>query len=339
MVAVLFVLTLLLLLYEVGARGFAVGLVLAVVPAPFYVLLALWLDRYEPEPRSLLAVTFMWGASIAVFVSFLANTAFETALAAVIGDAAETVGTIVSAPIIEELAKGIVLVLLFLTERDEFDNVTDGIVYAAMAGLGFATVENVLYYGNAVSKGIDEGVTTFVLRGIASPFAHPLFTAMTGIGLGVARETFHAPTRVLAPVLGLMGAMFLHFLWNVSSSVGDAFFAAYLLVMLPTFVGVLLVVRSSLRREAQIIRSHLVSLVDAGALTPVEIDVLCSTRGRLVASLHAARAGGLAGWRRRAAFHHACTELAFQRWRLARGIVTADGEGEAVWVERVVKLK
>src|SRR5205809_319359 len=79
-----------------------------------------------------------------------------------------------------------------LFRRREFDGVVDGIVLAGLSGLGFAFTENVLYFGRAFLAGQEQSLTTgffavgftFVLRGVLSPFAHPLFTAMTGIGLG-----------------------------------------------------------------------------------------------------------------------------------------------------------
>ena len=45
-----------------------------------------------------------------------------------------------------------ILVIFFFWKKDEFDGVVDGIVYASMAGLGFAMTENILYYGNAAQR-------------------------------------------------------------------------------------------------------------------------------------------------------------------------------------------
>ncbi|HEX8904279.1 MAG TPA: PrsW family intramembrane metalloprotease, partial [Longimicrobiaceae bacterium] len=164
---------------DLGPRAFFMGVVLAVVPVPIYLALALWLDRFEPEPPVTLAQTFAWGASVAVLVSLCLNTYTESTLARLFGQhAAEIGGRIVSAPLVEELSKGIALVILFRTLHDEFDDVLDGVVYAAMVGLGFAMMENVQYYGAAVEEGGHSSVLTFAIRGMMAPFAHPLFTAM-----------------------------------------------------------------------------------------------------------------------------------------------------------------
>ena len=317
--AALCLFTLLLVLGELGPVAFAGGVGLAVLPVPAYLLLALWLDRYEPEPARMLAATFFWGASVAVFLAVMLNSLFGALVEPHLGAWADAATAVLAAPVVEELAKGGALFLVYRRAHDEFDNVTDGVIYAAMVGLGFAMIENVQYYGRALADPATEPWGVFFLRGVASPFAHPLFTAMTGIGLGLGRETVRGHQhRVLAPLAGLGTAVLLHMLWNLSASVGDAFAWTYLLVMVPVFVGTLLLVRRALRREARMIRAHLAHLLDGETLSAEELEALCSVRGRLAASLAAARRDGLAGWRRRSDYHRAVTELAFHRWRVAR---------------------
>ena len=59
-----------------------------------------------------------------------------------------------------------------------------------MAALGFAMSENILYYGKAAAMGGGEALTaTLIIRGFFAPFSHPLFTSLTGIGLGLARQS------------------------------------------------------------------------------------------------------------------------------------------------------
>jgi RsiW-degrading membrane proteinase PrsW (M82 family) len=313
--------TMLLVALETGAAGFAVGLLLALLPLPIYIALALWIDRYEKEPFLMIGLAFLWGASVAVFFSFILNSLMGALFVALVGASfAQVAGAVLSAPLIEETAKGGALFLLYFWKRDEFDNVTDGILYAALAGLGFATTENVLYYGSAFAEGIHGPIVAFFLRGILSPFSHPLFTAMTGIGLGLAREFRHGSWRWLAPVVGLVLAIALHAAWNLSASLGVVFFATYLFVMVPFFLGALALVAWSLRRERGILRAHLAPYAAAGELSADELDGLVSARSRFRSRLAAARAEGLRGWRRAGAFHHAAGELAFHRWRQSRGL-------------------
>ncbi len=314
-------LTLGLVALETGIGGLAVGLVLALVPFPVYLSLALWLDRYEKEPLAMLALALLWGGTVAVFISYVLNSLVGASFFALGGKTAAEVATaVVSAPPIEEGAKGAALFGLFFLKSDEFDNVTDGIVYAAIVGLGFATAENVLYYGNAAAEGMGNSMAAFFMRGVLSPYSHPLFTAMTGIGLGIARETKDPTLKWLAPGAGLGLAIVLHALWNVSAALGPAFFVAYLFIMLPSFLGVLALVGWSLGRERAILRVQLAPYLTAGEITADEMERLASPGARLRYRLDALWYEGPAGWRRTGAFQRAAAELAFHGWRRGRGL-------------------
>src|SRR5688572_4970457 len=138
------------------------GLIIAVIasfvafiPALLYVLPLMWLDRYDPEPMWLLALAFAWGALVAVLVSFVLNTGIGIGVAVAVGGRegailGDIVGAVISAPVVEEGSKGVGLLLLLIFFRKYFDDVLDGIVFAGVIALGFATVENVLYYGRAI---------------------------------------------------------------------------------------------------------------------------------------------------------------------------------------------
>jgi protease PrsW len=292
--------------------GLIVGMLMAAVPVPFYVAFSTWVDRFEPEPPWLLAFAFLWGSTIAVFFSILLN--------GIAGELfASHLVAIATAPVVEETAKAGALVLLFVWRRDEFDNVTDGIIYAAMVGLGFAMTENIQYYSTAVAADGGKGAAiVFVLRGIMSPFSHPLYTSMTGIGLGIARESDRRNVKLIAPVAGLVGAILLHSLWNLSASLGLVFFAAYFFVMAPALAGVVVVAVFSLRREARIIRSHLESVVAERVLTAEDVAVVTSVQRRIAASGQALMRNGFRQWRARRRFHALVTELAFHAWRARR---------------------
>jgi RsiW-degrading membrane proteinase PrsW (M82 family) len=206
----------LLMFLSVGVVPAVVAAVIAFTPVFFYLLPLIWLDRYDPEPLWLLVLAFSWGAIVAVLVSFIINTVLGVAVGiAVSPDAGDAVGSVLSAPIFEEGSKGLGLVLLLVFFRRYFDDVLDGIVFAGVIAFGFATVENVLYYGGAYREHGWDGVKVlFLLRGILSPFAHATFTSMTGIGCGVSRESHNKGVRILAPVAGYFGAVLLHATWN-----------------------------------------------------------------------------------------------------------------------------
>jgi RsiW-degrading membrane proteinase PrsW (M82 family) len=315
-----------------GPAGLVVGMLLAALPVPFYVALALAVDRYEKEPVSMLGMAFLWGATGAVFISFILNSINSAFFGAIGGEGAAAFGgSVISAPLVEETAKALALFLFFFWKKDEFDGVLDGIVYAGMVGLGFAMTENVSYYGQALASGGLAG--TVVIRGVLAPFSHPLFTAMTGVGLGIARETTRRNLKVVAPLAGLALAMILHGTWNLSASFGAAFLGVYFLVMVPTFFALLGIVLYAQARERRIFRAHLTPYVQTGHLSPAELQALCAFGGRMKTLYRATTAGGMVGYRREACFQQAASELAFHRWRTERGITRGTGEYVAVEAE------
>jgi RsiW-degrading membrane proteinase PrsW (M82 family) len=321
------VLTLLLIASDLTPREFGMGLVLAVLPVPVYVAMALWLDRFEPEPPRTLAQTFAWGATVAVLVSICINSVAEVYAERWMGaGGAEIFGGMVSAPVVEEVSKGLALLFLYRELRDEFDDVVDGVVYAAMVGLGFAMVENIQYYGSAAHE--HTSLLTFGIRGLLAPFAHPLFTSLFGAGLGYARERMRPARRFWAPAAGLAAAVGMHALWNLATTRDRWFMALYFAVMVPVFAGMLVLVYLSLAREGRVIRAHLAYLVDDGTLPRAELDRLCVARGRLRASWQAWRSGGMTRWRRRRELHRIASELAFHHWRVQRGL-SLGAEGDA----------
>jgi RsiW-degrading membrane proteinase PrsW (M82 family) len=325
-------LTLLLIGLGTGFVPLLFGFVLATLPVPIYIALALWIDRFEPEPPWTLAMAFFWGALVAVFIAFVMNTVSGLIVGALFGhNAGEFFSTVISAPFVEETAKASVLFGLFFWKRDEFDGVIDGIVYATMVGLGFAMTENIQYYGGALREGgIAGSLVLFILRGAMAPFSHPLFTSMTGIGLGLASQTRKGAVKFLAPLAGLFIAMSLHGLWNLSASInGLLYFAVYFVIMVPIFIAVLVVIYFALKREGRIVREQLLCDLQGGYFTVAEYECLCSVRGRMGASWRAWQRGGVSMWRARARYHATASELAFHRARVAQGLTAADEAARA----------
>ena len=318
-------LTLLLIGLETGPVQFITGFICATLPVPIYIMLLLWIDRYESEPLWMLATTFFWGALVAVCIALILNTinGFIVTAATNSAQIGENFGAVVSAPIVEEGSKAFILVVLFLWKKDEFDGIVDGIVYAGMVGLGFAMTENILYYGRAVQGGAGALTFIFILRGMAAPFSHPLFTSMTGIGLGWSRQSNNGFVKVVMPVLGFMLAVFLHATWNGTATYGGAlgFFAGYFLIMGPTFIITLMVIFFSLRREGRIVRQFLYPDYQRGFFDAQEYEKLCTIRGRLGMSWNAMTTKGFSGWRTRKRCNQMASELAFHRSRVARGFV------------------
>jgi RsiW-degrading membrane proteinase PrsW (M82 family) len=330
LVALLLGLIVLLLIgVETGPVALLIGMVSATLPVPIYLVLVLWIDRYEAEPVWMLATAFFWGALVAVFFAFLINTAGDLAVQRITNSAraGHTFGAVISAPIVEETSKALILFIFFFAKKDEFDGVIDGIVYAAMVGLGFAMTENIQYYGKAVMQGGGGTLTlVFILRGFLAPFSHPMFTSLTGIGLGLARQTRITALKWIAPPFGLLAAMSMHSIWNGSGVLfgGGAFILTYILIMIPAFFIMLVVIALALRREGQIVREYLVADFQGGLFTPEEYKRLGSIFGRMGMSFNALSRGGFSQWRAARELNQTASELAFHRSRVARGITAAD---------------
>jgi RsiW-degrading membrane proteinase PrsW (M82 family) len=313
---------------DAGPIGIIVGLLMATIPVPFYIMIILWIDRYESEPLWMLATAFIWGATVAAFLGFLINTALGAIVTAVTdAQTGAAVGATFIAPVVEETAKGLILFVFFFWKKDEFDGVIDGIVYASMVALGFAMTENIMYYGRAaIGGGVAGGTVIFILRGLMAPFSHPLFTSMTGIGLGLSRTSRNTFVKIAAPIVGLGLAMLMHLTWNGSATFGGTlgFFITYFVVMVPVFLVALVAIFFALRREGQIVREFLLVDCNSGLFSQEEYDRLCSVRGRMGSSFRALTKGGVAAWRTRMQWHQTASELAFHRSRTARGIIGRD---------------
>ena len=129
-------LVLLLIGIETGPIALLLGLLTATIPVPLYIALVFWIDRYEAEPLWMLATAFFWGALIATFFAFLLNTGTGLGVAILAGEeAGEAFSAVISAPIVEESGKALILFIFFFWKKDEFDGVVDGIVYASMSAL------------------------------------------------------------------------------------------------------------------------------------------------------------------------------------------------------------
>ena len=335
-------LVLLLIGIETGPVALLLGFVTATIPVPIYIVLVLWIDRYEAEPLWMLATAFFWGALIATFFAFLLNTTSSGVVGSLSNAAAgEAFAAVISAPIVEETGKAFILFVFFFAKRDEFDGVIDGIVYASMAALGFAMSENILYYGKAAASGGDAWTLTFILRGFFAPFSHPLFTSMTGIGLGLARQSTNIAIKIITPVVGLLMAIFMHSIWNGSAVFGGGgvFLFTYILVMVPAFLIMLVVISLALRREGQVVREFLVVDLERGLFTAEEYKQLGSIVGRMGSSFNAFSSSGMKGWRARRRFNQLASELAFHRSRISRGINCEDQEArEAAYLHALQGL-
>lgn len=306
-----------------GAGGVLIGAILAL---PTFAVLAgviLLINRLDPEPPINLALAVGWGCGVAILGAFLVNNTGEGVLEALMGkDAATEVTGDLLAPIVEESFKGSLLLLLFLLRRNNaakyIKNPTDGLVYAGLCALGFAFVENILYYMGALSSGGLAG--TVLVRGVVAPLSHPLFTSMTALGVAYA-ATHRGTGRVVAIIGGWGCAVGLHALWNTSLSFGfGGMLVSYPIDFLVLVVLVVLLIRDR-RLLVREIRTYLPAYVPSGLVQPHDVDMLGSMSGRRQARRWALSTAGIVGARAMGDYQLAATELALLHAHAANGVI------------------
>ena len=268
--------------------GNTLAFVLAMIPMIIVLPVMLWLDRVEPEPHSALVHAFLWGATVAVLVASIVNS-----IVSAIGG--EVIAATFSAPLTEEAMKA--GAILIAVRRRQLDGAMDGIVYAGWAAVGFAVVEDVEYFVRASEAGQLGAV--FVLRGLLSPFAHPLFTAWTGLAIGRAVARGRPPFPAMLWGYGL--AVLSHAVWNGSAAaaqhLGDFGMGVLLQTVIAfvalffTFAAVLYRVR---RKEERRFCQLVPWLAERYGLTPPEVALF----GDFKAMLNARKrlAGPQRGW-------------------------------------------
>ncbi|KAB8195086.1 PrsW family intramembrane metalloprotease [Nonomuraea phyllanthi] len=312
-------------LFDRAPVQFFIGLGLALAPVPLLLAAVLALDRMEPEPRSNLIFAFAWGAGVAVLVAGVINSLnlhYIIDTARLSESSARNIAATFGAPVVEETMKGLVLLGLLRFRRAELDGPTDGIIYASMVGLGFAMSENVSYYIAALStSGVKGLAVTVVLRGILSPFAHPLFSSMIGIAVAYAAQR-DGPERVFYILAGWTGAMILHGLWNGLASYGGfpGLVVAYLalLVVLIVLIGVVFRDR---RRIVALIQRYLPPYEPTKLVTEADVFMLSAFPRRRQARQWARLHGGKRGLRAMRDYQLAATELGLLHERAARRMV------------------
>ncbi len=318
----------LVLLASNAPDALVVGVLLAALPVGPVIAAYLWLDRYEPEPLRLVAMAFGWGALVATAAALVLQAVDQFALGT-----SETLAAATVAPVTEEGAKGLFVLILLWARRHEIDGILDGIVYAGLVGVGFAFTENILYLAGAYmgaagsgAGGLGQATGLFVVRGIFSPFAHPLFTSFTGIGVGVAVVTKSRLWRFLAPVLGYLAAVCAHAAWNASAFLagGRMFVLTYLVAMVPAFLLLVGFAVWARVREGRMLTRSLTDCANRGLLAQQEVPWLVRLPARRAARHHARAYGGPVGERVMREYQQQAIELGFLHDRYLRGTAPAD---------------
>ena len=176
-------------------------LLLAVAPSMIIMIYIYFKDKFEKEPFKLLLKNFLLGAIVSVGLTFLIG-----------GYLGKLFGPLDRQSITDMLIKAFVVVALveefskyiivrFVAQRNkEFDEPFDGIVYAVMVSMGFATLENVLYV-------YSYGFQTGIVRAFTAVPAHATFAILMGYYMGKAK---FSNNRFLLNLMGLFMATLFH---------------------------------------------------------------------------------------------------------------------------------
>ncbi|MCW3493991.1 PrsW family intramembrane metalloprotease [Microbacterium sp. SSM24] len=326
-------------LNAIGPAASLIGMLLALIPLAGVLVAVRIVDRWEPEPRSLVIFAVAWGAIAAVGIALGVDVLLTMVFGRAASPEAEAVSAIIQAPIVEEFGKGLGVYIIFLVARRAFDGPVDGIVYGALIGAGFAFTENIQYFAiSFLEGGAADTTITFFMRGILSPFAHVMFTSVTGFALGLAARRGSRGGRAFgAWIVGMIGATILHAIWNASAVLGD-FWGLYLTLQVPLFVGFILGIIALRREESRLTRRRLGEYAAAGWFTPQEADMLATGAGRKAglawaATLRGDRTALMKG------FIADATALAAARQRAITGRDPSAAEDERILLQRATAAR
>ncbi len=320
-----------------GPSSIFAALTIPVIPALGINLLVNFIDRYEREPWFLRLAAFLWGAIIAIPPTLFIETNVQTLIQNVLGRDSNILLRSallgLNAGITEETVKGLGLLLLFFVLRDEFDNVTDGIVYGCLIGAGFAMVENFSYFAQN-SK--DFLLFLIVGRIVLGWLSHSTFTACFGVALGYVRHTKVRWRHFVIPLLGYLVAVALHSVFDFvdiyanalviasPNNPGVAFFSLIAVIgdYIPPFVAQIVLLYfliKALAHEVAVIREFLASEVSNGVVKVDEYALLQNSFQRTRQERRVLMQYGFKQWIRVQKLYQTEIGLAFRKWHVSMG--------------------
>ncbi len=309
-----------------------------------------YLDRRERESIWVMLGMVFWGAVIGTGISSIFNSIFGAGaylVLALLTGGSEEVAAIggslltaaIAAPLVEETAKGLGVLLVFWLLRAEFDNARDGIIYGGLIGIGFGIAEFGLYLMNLYLE--DQQLLWLDLMALRLPFFglnnHMLWTALVGAGIGYLSQS-PRNRRALQPLVALyalaiighalnnsIGLIMIALLMEIfgyntaEQNTIASFLAAWIssvtlnlsLQFIPYLTLIILLVRTA-RWERRVIQEQLADEVGTAYVTPEEYQLIKREPPFGVRRIP--------GYRKREshALVNAQNELAFRKWQVRR---------------------
>ena len=316
------------------------------------------MDRNHKEPWRLVLVAAAWGAIVATSLVVWGETIWEQSAqhALVPGPGLDT-SLAFMAGILEEIAKGTAVLLLFLIMRDEFDDVVDGIVYGAAVGLGFNFLESISYMTNVYAVFQAEGfggaaaaIQWYGRQVLGLFFGHATYTAYIGAGIGIARQLPNVRQKIFAIVAGFVIAIAAHFSWDAWATffpVDNTLFGLVeihlrtLIMNGPFTAGLIALLIFGIRYEGQNLVDQLRKEAASGhgAILPEEVPILSSPWQRLRRRLQAFSRAGFPGYLKVSRLQTAQLDLAMERWHRERKEIDSPLEAEQQLRQHVIDLR
>ena len=178
------------------------------------IIYTIWIRNTEEinrEKWKSIILCFIWGATIAVIAALILEFILDFSISPSINDqnTLSLVSVIIIAPFAEELAKP--LALRLKSVKKELDELEDGLIYGAIAGLGFSATENLLYGLDFLSEGLLFFFIFMSIRSFGGCLLHASATAWTGYGYG---KTIMKNTSFIRVIPYFLLAMLIHAFYN-----------------------------------------------------------------------------------------------------------------------------
>jgi RsiW-degrading membrane proteinase PrsW (M82 family) len=327
---------------EPGNLGSA--LVFGALPAFAVLALVYWLDRYEKEPASLLAMALGIGAILAPAVAVLIQKAVDVPTSIAVASDVPLARLNATTPLIEELVRAAAVLLALYLVRREIDTLLDGLVYGAVVGTGFGLAATFMAILTTPSLG--DAATTGLAGALVASLNHTFYGALIGLVIGAVR-TKPVSTWALTALMGGIVASGFHLLhdylpsWlasDTSSAQGNAFIG--IVDDLPNFLGLValaVLIFMASNRENALVQEELQDEVSTGALTQAEYDVVANPMQRF-SSLTGALFGPTS-WKHRRKLYGLAIELAFRKHHRRTGRSAAGMRGEDTYRAEIAETR
>ena len=181
------------------------------IPPIIYMVWIRNTEKFNREKIIPIVLCFLWGASISVIAAIILEIILGISIAISISDVNQIsfITVVVIAPIAEELTKPLALSMRIV--KKEIDELEDGLIYGAIAGLGFSATENLIYGYSFLSEGLLYFFVLIIMRSFGGCLLHASATAWTGYGYG---KTVMKHTKLIRVAPYFIIAIFVHGFYN-----------------------------------------------------------------------------------------------------------------------------